>query len=144
VGITEIKTNEKMKNVLKEFNRKHFTNQEKITIARMIREQLQLTSWYLTESFLKYKVKTSKIEINGFADPTNGRGGYSYINKPQKERTSKEDMEDRAEKQRSSALQDLRKLKVDDSKEKLRQMGHNEDEIDFKGRWQLINLLKNK
>lgn len=47
-GITEIKTNEKMKNVLKEFNRKHFTNQEKITIARMIREQLQLTSWYLT------------------------------------------------------------------------------------------------
>jgi hypothetical protein len=23
-------------------------------------------------------------------------------------------------------------------------MGHNEDEIDFKGRWQLINLLKNK
>jgi hypothetical protein len=38
----------------------------------------------------------------------------------------------------------LRKLKVDDSKERLRAMGHNEDEIDFKGRWQLINLLKNK
>lgn len=114
-----------MKNVLKEFNRRHYLNQEKITIARMIREQLQLTSWYLTESFLKYKHRQSKIEINGFADPTNGRGGYSYINKPQKERTSKEDMEDRAEKQRSSGLQDLRKLKVDDSKEKLRQMGHN-------------------
>lgn len=92
MGITDIKTNEKMKNVLKEFNRKHFMNQEKITIARMIREQLQLTSWYLSESFLKFKMRTSKIEINGFADPTNGRGGYSYINKPQKERTSKEDM----------------------------------------------------
>lgn len=110
----------------------------------MIREQLQLTSWYLSESFLKYKMRTSKIEINGFADPTNGRGGYSYINKPQKERTSREDMEERAEKQRSSTMQDLRKLKVDDSKERLRAMGHNEDEIDFKGRWQLINLLKNK
>jgi hypothetical protein len=48
VGITDIKTNEKMKNVLKEFNKKHFLNQEKITIARMIREQLQLTSWYLS------------------------------------------------------------------------------------------------
>ncbi len=53
-------------------------------------------------------------------------------------------MEDRIEKQRGSGLQDLRKLKVDDSKEKLRQMGHNEDEIDLKGRWQLINILKNK
>lgn len=29
------------------------------------------------------------------ADPTSGRGGYSYINKPQKERTAKEDMDDK-------------------------------------------------
>lgn len=34
-------------------------------------------------------------------------------------------MEDRAEKQKSATMQDLRKLKVDDSKERLRQMGHN-------------------
>lgn len=73
-----------MKNVLKQFNKKHYESNEKIAIARVIREQLQLTSWYLTDSFLKYKQKASKIEINGFADPTNGRGGYSYINKPQK------------------------------------------------------------
>lgn len=76
----------------------------------MIREQLQLTSWYLTDSFLKYKQKASKIEINGFADPTNGKGGYSYINKPQKERTSKEDMEEKIEKQKTSTVSDLRKL----------------------------------
>ena len=38
-----------------------FTIPEKITIARVIREQLQLTSWYLTDSFLKYKQKASKI-----------------------------------------------------------------------------------
>lgn len=99
-----------MKNVLKEFNRKHFLSHEKIAIARMIREQLQLTSWYLTDSFLKYKQKASKIEINGFADPTNGKGGYSYINKPQKERTSKEDMEEKIEKQKTSTVSDLRKL----------------------------------
>ena len=89
VGITDIRSNEKMKNVLKKFNESHYLNPEKITIARMIREQLQLTSWYLTDSFLKYKQRTSKIEINGFADPTNGRGGYSFINKPQKERTAR-------------------------------------------------------
>ena len=89
VGINDIRSNEKMKNVLKEFNKKHFSTPEKITIARIIREQLQLTSWYLTDSFLKYKHKASKIEISGFADPTNGRGGYSFINKPQKERTAR-------------------------------------------------------
>jgi hypothetical protein len=104
----------------------------------MIREQLQLTSWYLTDSFLKYRQKASKIEINGFADPTKGRGGYSYINKPQKERTSKEDMEEKAEKQKSFQVSDLRKLNCESSRELLRNMGHNEDEIDVKSRWQLI------
>jgi hypothetical protein len=50
-----------MKNVLKEFNKRHYNFNEKIAIARVIREQLQLTSWYLTDSFLKYKQKASKI-----------------------------------------------------------------------------------
>ena len=50
----------------------------------MIRDQLLLTSWYLTDSFSKFKNQTSKIEIVGMADPTSGKGGYSYINKPQK------------------------------------------------------------
>ena len=104
-----------MKNVLKEFNRKHYLNPEKIAIARVIREQLQLTSWYLTESFIKYKQKAAKIEINGFADPTNGKGGYSFINKPQKERTAREDMEEK-EKPKSAALSDLRKLNCESSR----------------------------
>ena len=133
-----------MKNVLKEFNRNHYTTAEKIAIARVIREQLQLTSWYLTDSFLKYKQRASKIEISGFADPTNGRGGYSFINKPQKERTAREDMDDRVEKQKSSALSDLRKLNCESSREKLREMGYNEDEIGEKGRWALIKELKNQ
>jgi hypothetical protein len=36
-------------------------------------------------------------------------------------------MEERGEKPKANPAQDLRKLKVDDSKEMLRQMGHNED-----------------
>lgn len=108
----------------------------------MIREQLQLTSWYLTDSFLKFKQRASKIEIKGFADPTNGRGGYSFINKPQKERTAKEDMEERQEKQKTSTNSDLRKLDCESSRELLRARGHNEDEIEDKGRWELISMLK--
>ena len=53
----------------------------------MIKEQLQRTSWYLTQSFLEYKNDLAKIDLIGPADPTNGHGGYSFIKKPQKERT---------------------------------------------------------
>ena len=53
-------------------------------------------------------------------------------------------MEERAEKQRISTMSDLRKLKVDASKELLREMGHNENEIENKGRWSLITMLKSK
>lgn len=53
-------------------------------------------------------------------------------------------MEERQEKQKSSALSDLRKLNCESSRQQLREMGYNEDEIEEKGRWQLINLLKNK
>lgn len=82
-----------MKNVLKEFNKRHIESLERFTISRMIKDQLLLTSWYLTDSFIKFKIKAAKIEIQGMADPTNGRGGYSFINKPQKERTAREDMD---------------------------------------------------
>jgi len=61
VGITQIRNNEKMKNVLKEFNKRYFESLERFTISRMIRDQLLLTSWYLTDSFIKFKIKTAKI-----------------------------------------------------------------------------------
>ena len=61
------------------------------------------------------------------ADPTNGRGGYSYINKPQKERTSKEDMDEKAEKHKvSGTTSDLRKLKTNETHSILISRGHSE------------------
>lgn len=38
----------------------------------------------------------------GHADPTNGHGGYSYIKKPQKERTDKDESQKKEEKQKLS------------------------------------------
>jgi hypothetical protein len=47
------------------------------------------------------------------ADPTNGKGGYSFINKPQKERTAREDMEEKGEKLKvSGTTSDLRTLRT--------------------------------
>ena len=53
-------------------------------------------------------------------------------------------MEERVEKTRVPAMADLRKLKVEEAKDLLRDMGHNENEIENKGRWSLITILKNK
>jgi hypothetical protein len=53
---------EKMKSILRKYfwktndkDLKHFAT------ARMIRDQLQLTSWYLTESFSKFMDKHARI-----------------------------------------------------------------------------------
>ena len=60
-GISNIRNNEKMKNVLKEFNKRFYESHEKYAISRMIKDQLLLTSWYLSDSFSKFEQKSSKI-----------------------------------------------------------------------------------
>lgn len=86
-----MKNMEKMKSILKKYFRRKPSDLQLFAVARMIRDQLQLTSWYLTESFHKFIEKKARIEMYGHADPTNGHGGYSFIKKPQKERTDKEE-----------------------------------------------------
>lgn len=39
---------------------------------------------------LSYKIRITINTMIGHADPTNGHGGYSFIKKPQKERTDKD------------------------------------------------------
>ena len=84
VGILQMKNMEKMKSILRKYFKKDVNDLKRFAVARMIRDQLQLTSWYLTESFSKFIDKKARIEMYGHADPTNGHGGYSYIKKPQK------------------------------------------------------------
>lgn len=51
--------------------------------------------------------------MTGHADPTNGHGGYSFIKKPQKERTDKDEASQKQQKSKLSGTEfDLRKLKV--------------------------------
>ena len=53
-------------------------------IARFIAEQLHLTSWNLSQSFLTAKQTQGRLYLTGFGDPTNGHGGYSFVKKPLK------------------------------------------------------------
>lgn len=51
-----------MKSILRKYFRKTKSKDlQHFATARMIRDQLQLTSWYLTESFRKFIDKNARI-----------------------------------------------------------------------------------
>jgi hypothetical protein len=61
-GIQHMRSMEKMKSILRKYFRKSKTKDLiHFAVARMIRDQLQLTSWYLTESFRKFIDKNARI-----------------------------------------------------------------------------------
>lgn len=60
-GITQMKNMEKMKSILRKFFKEDINDLRKFATSRMIRDQLQLTSWYLTESFYKFMEKKARI-----------------------------------------------------------------------------------
>ena len=57
---------------------------KKQIIARLVAEELHLTSWNLSQSFLTAKQTQGRLYLGGFGDPTNGHGGYSFVKKPLK------------------------------------------------------------
>ena len=62
---------------------------------------------------MAFRNGNAKIDLTGHADPTSGHGGYSFIKKPQKERTEKEEMVRKSEKSKVSGSDaDLRRLKT--------------------------------
>lgn len=84
LGIVNLKTPDKLKQIITTFFKKYPDDLTKFAFSKFISDELHLTSWYLSESFLSAEQEQSKIELIGLGDPTNGHGGYSYIKKPQK------------------------------------------------------------
>ena len=115
LGIGKLKTPDKLKQTITTLFKEHPEDLTKFALSKFISDELQLTSWYLSESFLNAEQGQSKIELYGLGDPTNNHGGYSYIKKPQKERVEKEEQIDKkVDKKVSGTAFDLRKLKTEE------------------------------
>ena len=84
IGIQSLRVPDKMKQIISTFFKKNPESLRNYAISRMINDELHLTSWYLTESFINAQQGQAKMELEGIGDPTNGHCGYSYIKKPQK------------------------------------------------------------
>jgi len=90
-GLKELCLPDKMKSVLGKYIRNYPDDLRGYTIANIIWEELNLTSWSLSSSF----GKKEKMYLTGIGDPTNNHGGYSYVKKPLKTRTEKYEVKEK-------------------------------------------------
>ncbi|KAL0591983.1 hypothetical protein ABG067_000636 [Albugo candida] len=132
-----------------------------IQIARYINEQLQITPWNLTNNYVECHLQgkgSGMLQLGGIGDPT-GRGeGFSFVRVPQS-RAKKKDGEDgndaggAAPNADSAAVQkavaavtgttaDLRKLKMKEAGDVLRNLGLAEADIKKLRRWDRIHMVR--
>ena len=93
------------------------------------------------------------LMIRGVGDPSNGHGGYSFLKMPLKMSHDspmdcikmRQDINPAIQNPKSvtGTTADLRKLKKDDTKEKLiKEMGVDPKSIEGAARWEIIGMLR--
>ncbi|KAG2839855.1 hypothetical protein PC111_g2972 [Phytophthora cactorum] len=133
-----------------------------IQVARYINEQLQLTPWNLTNNYVECHLQgkgSGMLQLGGIGDPT-GRGeGFSFVRVPQSRAKKKDGEEDAAPTAESkisaetAAVQkavaavtgttaDLRKLKMKEAGDVLRNLGLADADIKKLRRWDRIHMVR--
>ncbi|GAB9476165.1 Transcription initiation factor [Globisporangium polare] len=131
-----------------------------IQVARYIDEQLQLTPWNLTNNYVECHLQgkgSGMLKLGGIGDPT-GRGeGFSFVRVPQSRAKKKEGEEEAAAGGNASAeaaavqkavaavtgtTADLRKLKMKEAGDVLRNLGLAEADIKKLRRWDRIHMVR--
>lgn len=129
-----------------------------IQVARFINEQLQLTPWNLTNNYVECHLQgkgSGMLQLGGIGDPT-GRGeGFSFVRVPQSRAKKKEEDETNAggANADSAAVQkavaavtgttaDLRKLKMKEAGDVLRNLGLADADIKKLRRWDRIHMVR--
>ena len=115
-------------------------------VANSVSEELQLTAWNLSQSFLSSRQKQGRMYLTGFGDPTAGHGGYSYVKLPLKtSRYEKEEKKSNSQKlsQVTGTDSDLRKLPIKHVDRMILSYGdYKEEYISKLSRWDKIDLLR--
>ncbi|TYZ61073.1 hypothetical protein PybrP1_001538 [[Pythium] brassicae (nom. inval.)] len=137
-----------------------------IQVARYIDEQLQLTPWNLTNNYVECHLQgkgSGMLKLGGIGDPT-GRGeGFSFVRVPQSRAKKKDGEGDEAAaaagggvggaSAEAAAVQkavaavtgttaDLRKLKMKEAGDVLRNLGLAEADIKKLRRWDRIHMVR--
>ncbi|CAK78433.1 unnamed protein product (macronuclear) [Paramecium tetraurelia] len=139
-GLKELKNSDKMKKTLQEYLSRNPQDFNSWVIARRIEDELNMTAWSLSQSFLHSANQTGRMLLYGIGDPTSGHGGLNYIKKPLKARGEKGQNAIQEKKPQVMGTEnDLRKLHVEDIQNISRKLGLT-TEPNLK-RWRMINKL---
>ncbi|OMJ72784.1 hypothetical protein SteCoe_28703 [Stentor coeruleus] len=117
--------------------------------ADFIEEELTVTPWNLTSSYLKTKGEKGMMRIEGLGDPTHGACGFSFVRLPMKLPNT----EKAFTKNDPSAYlpvnmtvtgtnADLRTLTKDDVNKVLLRLGCKKEELEGLGRWSGVAMLR--
>lgn len=146
-GITKLKSSDKISVIKTKFYRNNLDNPEKCAIARRIIQELLLTSWNLSQSFVSAVQTQGRMYLNGYGDPTNGHGGMNFIKLPLKISRYESQLFRKSKKGKTNQMvtgtnADLRRLPMVFVHETLRRYGYTEDTLAALERWDKIELLR--
>lgn len=124
-------------------------------ICRLIEAKVLTTPWNLSQSFVQSKSQKSMMLLDGIGDPSFGNGGYSFLKMPMKASSDQNDGLAKVKDQRAQINPvlknpksvtgtdaDLRKLTKSKIKEKLKEIGYADEQLDSASRWDMIAMLK--
>lgn len=110
--------------------------------ARMIEEQLKLTPWNLTNSFLSAVSGRAQLQLTGAGDPT-GRGeAFSFLRASQKPAAPKPKGPPGPKVVVTGTDADLRKLSLEQARQILLKFGIPDERVQGLTRWDRIALIR--
>lgn len=146
-GIHKLKSSDKISVIKTKFYRNNLEFPEKCAIARRIIQELMLTSWNLSQSFISAIQTQGRMYLTGYGDPTNGHGGMNFIKLPLKISRYESQLFRKAKKGKPNQMvtgtdADLRRLPMTFVHETLKKHGFTEDTLANLERWDKIELLR--
>jgi transcription initiation factor TFIID subunit 1 len=146
-GIQKLKSSDKISVIKTKFYRNNLDFPEKCAIARRVIQELMLTSWNLSQSFISAIQTQGRMYLTGYGDPTNGHGGMNFIKLPLKISRYESQLFRKAKKGKTNQMvtgtdADLRRLPMVFVHDTLKKHGFTEDTLANLERWDKIELLR--
>lgn len=147
MGIEELKSTDKLSVLRTKFFRNNIDDLFKTLVAKRIIEEILLSAWNVSYSFLSCQQNQGRMYLEGFGDPTNGHGGINFIKLPLKISRYESMLIKLSQKTKpyqivSGTRSDLRSLSMKFVHSKLKKYGYSEEVLSNLERWDKIELLR--
>lgn len=146
-GIETLKSSDKISVIRTKFFMNNIDDSRRWIIAERIIQELYLTAWNLSQSFLSATQTQGRMYLDGYGDPTNKHGGMNYIKLPLKISRYESQLFKKARKGKQSHMvtgtnADLRCLSMKKVHTVLKNHGYTDEKLSKLERWDKIDILR--